>query len=153
MDDTFDPEKRTLLKSALGVGGLVAGGGLMSSMAVAKQAHAQLLESGIPEDSTLAKIKQEGRLKVGYAQTLPWFQKSATEGSLNGIYYDLCQELGKALEIEMEYEETSWQNATIGLRSGDFDLFGSSMFYTVPRPRRTAPRPPARKRRLPCPQA
>jgi polar amino acid transport system substrate-binding protein len=133
MDDTFDPDKRTLLKSALGVGGLVAGGGLMSSMAVVKQAHAQLLESGIPEDSTLAKIKQEGRLKVGYAQTLPWFQKSATEGGLNGIYYDLCQELGKALEIEMAYEETSWQNATIGLRSGDFDLFGSSMFYTVPR--------------------
>lgn len=133
MDDTFRMNKRRLLASSLGVGGLTAGGALAASTVGIRQAAAQLLDSGIPDDSVLAKIKREGVVKFGYAQTLPWFQKSAKDGNLAGIYYDLCQELGKLIEVETEYVETSWQNATIGLRSGDFDVFGSSLFYTMPR--------------------
>ena len=135
MDNNFKVNKRQFFKSAIGLGGLAAaaGAGLLSSMASVKEAHAQILESGIDPNSVLAKIKKEAKLMVGYSQTVPWFQKEAKTGKLTGIYYDVMELLGKNLEIKVEYQEVSWANATIGLRKGDFDVFGSSLFYTIPR--------------------
>ena len=135
MDNSFKVSKRQFFKSALGFGGVAAaaGAGLLSSMASVKEAHAQILKSGIDPNSVLAKIKKEGKLMVGYSQTVPWFQKDAKTGKLNGIYYDVMELLGKNLEIKVEYQEVSWANATIGLRKGDYDVFGSSLYYTIPR--------------------
>jgi ABC-type amino acid transport substrate-binding protein len=121
------------MKSALGVGGLGLAVKLLDGVASPREAFAQLLESGIDEKSVLARVKKEGKLKVGYAQTLPWFHKDAKTGSLAGIYYDVAEALAKELEIKAEYQEVSWADATVALRKGDFDVFGSSLFYTVPR--------------------
>ncbi len=135
MDNSFKVSKRQFVKSAIGLGGVVAaaGTGLLSSMVSVKEAQAQILESGINPNSVLAKIKKEGKLMVGYSQTVPWFQKDAKSGNLTGIYYDVMELLGKNLEIKVEYQEVSWANATIGLRKGDYDVFGSSLYYTIPR--------------------
>jgi ABC-type amino acid transport substrate-binding protein len=35
--------------------------------------------------------------------------------------------------MTVEYQEVSRANATVGLRKGDFDVFASSLFYTMPR--------------------
>jgi ABC-type amino acid transport substrate-binding protein len=121
--------KRTFMKTALGAGGLAGLGGLLSP----REAYAQLLESGIDEKSVLARVKKEGKLRIGYAQTLPWFHKDARTNTLAGIYYDVSEALAKELEVKAEYSEVSWANATVALRKGDFDIFGSSLFYTVPR--------------------
>src|SRR5210317_2256333 len=104
MSEKFESSRRDMMKLALGAGG-VAAAGLASTTAGVKQAYAQLLESGIDEDSVLARIKKDNVLRVGYSQTVPWFQKSAKTGELIGIYYDVCQELAKALEVEAEYQE------------------------------------------------
>ncbi|MBI3121097.1 MAG: transporter substrate-binding domain-containing protein [candidate division NC10 bacterium] len=125
--------KRTFMKSALGVGGLGLAAKLLDGVGSPREAYAQLLESGIDEKSALARVKKEGKLRVGYAQTLPWFHKEAKTGSLAGIYYDVAEALAKELEVKTEYQEVSWADATVALRKGDFDVFGSSLFYTVPR--------------------
>ncbi|MBI3085856.1 MAG: transporter substrate-binding domain-containing protein [candidate division NC10 bacterium] len=125
--------KRTFMKSALGVGGLGLAAKLLDGVGSPREAYAQLLESGIDEKSALARVKKEGKLRVGYAQTLPWFHKEAKSGSLAGIYYDVAEALAKELEVKTEYQEVSWADATVALRKGDFDVFGSSLFYTVPR--------------------
>lgn len=125
--------KRTFMKSALGVGGFGLAAQMLGGLVSAREAHAQLLESGIDDKSVLARIKKEGKVRIGFSQTLPWFQKDAKTNSLAGIYYDVCEALAKELEIKAEYREVSWADATVGLRKGDFDLFGSSLFYTVPR--------------------
>lgn len=130
MSKAFNPSKRTLIKSAMGIAGLAGGSVLAGSP---RTAAAQLLESGIREGSVLAKVKKEGVLRVGYSQTLPWFQRDARTGQLEGIYWEACERLAKELEVKVQYQEVSWANATVGLRKGDFDLFGSSLFYTVPR--------------------
>src|SRR5262245_47161835 len=128
----FSDSKRLLMKSAVGVAGLVAGG--MGAAAVTpRAAFAQLLEAGIREDSMLAKAKKQGVLRVGYSQTLPWFQKDAKTGQLEGIYWEVCERLAKELEVKAQYQEVSWANSTVGLRKGDYDVFGSSLFYTTPR--------------------
>jgi ABC-type amino acid transport substrate-binding protein len=41
--------------------------------------------------------------------------------------------LAKDLDIKIDWQEVTFANATIGLRKGDFDVFGSSAVYTVPR--------------------
>jgi len=135
MGKAFNVGKRQFVKSAIGLGGVAvaAGTGIWGRIGGVKEAHAQLLGSGINPNSVLAKIKNEGKLKVGYSQTVPWFQKDAKTGGLTGIYFDVMELLGKNLEIKVEYQEVSWANATVGLRKGDFDVFGSSLYYTIPR--------------------
>ena len=132
MNAKHDSSKRDFMKVALGVGGAAAAVGLVAGSAV-QEAQAQLLKSGIDPDSVLARIKKEGKIRVGYSQTTPWFQLSAKTGKLTGIYYDVAEKLARALEVEADYQEVAWANATVGLRKGDFDVFGSSLFYTMPR--------------------
>jgi ABC-type amino acid transport substrate-binding protein len=94
---------------------------------------AQMLESNIREDSVLAKIRKEGVLRAGYAQTGPWFYKDAKTGELGGIYNDVVEQLAKDMQIKVEWKEVTFANVTVALRKGDFDLFGSSLVYLVPR--------------------
>ena len=72
-------------------------------------------------------------LRVGYAQTGPWFYKDAKTGELNGIYKDVVDQLAKEIQVKVEWKEVTFANSTIALRRGDFDLFGSSLTYLVPR--------------------
>ena len=133
MNDLPKINKRSFLKSALGIGGVFSLAGAISTTAPLKDLQAQMLESGIGKDSVLGRIKKDGKIVVGYSQTVPWFQKDAKSGNLQGIYFDVCEQLGHELEVKMEYKEVSWANSTVGLRKGDFDIFGSSLFYTMPR--------------------
>jgi ABC-type amino acid transport substrate-binding protein len=132
MDEAIDVGKRDLMRTVATVG-VAAGAGLVVGRAVIQEAQAQLLESGVDANSVLAKIKKDSGLKIGYAQTPPWFYQDAKTGQLTGIYKDVCDILGRDLEIQLEFVEVSFANATVGLRKGDFDLFGSSLTYTVPR--------------------
>jgi polar amino acid transport system substrate-binding protein len=119
-----DLDRRSLLTGAAVVG---------ASAALVVEAKAQLLETGIPPDSVLTKIKKGGSLKVGFAQTPLWFFKEAKSGELRGVYKELVDMLARDLEMTVDWQEVTFANATVGLRRGDFDLFGSSAVYTVPR--------------------
>lgn len=128
MKNEFEVSKRSLLTGALAAG---AGAAALASMA--QDAKAQLLESGIDPKSVLAKVKKGGALEVGYAQLPLWFFKDAKSGELRGIYKELVDSLAKDLEMTVNWHEVTFANATISLRSGEYDLFGSSASYTVPR--------------------
>jgi polar amino acid transport system substrate-binding protein len=123
-----DVSKRGLLTGALAVG---AGTTAMSFLS--REANAQLLESGIDKNSVLAKVKKGGTLEVGFAQLPLWFFKDPKTGELRGVYKELVDMLAKDLEMTVNWHEVTFANSTIGLRSGDYDLFGSSATYTVPR--------------------
>ena len=90
-----------------------------------------MLETGIREDSALAKIKKEGVMRVGFSQTGPWFYRDAKTGELGGIYKDAVERLAKELEVKVDWKEVTFANSTIGLRRGDYDLYGSSLTYTI----------------------
>lgn len=131
MTRDIDTSRRDVMKFAVGAGGVAAA--LAAAGTSVREAQAQILESGIDSNSVLARIKKENKLRVGYSQTVPWFQKSAKTGGLTGIYYDVAVKLAEALEVEADFQEVSWANSTVALRKGDFDVFGSSLFYTMPR--------------------
>ncbi len=108
-------DRRTLMRTAVGVGGAVAAAGAIAASGSIKDAHAQLLKTGISEDSVLAKMKRTGKLAVGFAQTKPNFYLDVKTNKLRGIFHDATQFLGKETEVEIEYKEILWQNATVGL--------------------------------------
>jgi len=62
-----------------------------------------------------------------------WFFKDPKTGELRGVYKELVDMLAKDLEMTVNWHEVTFANSTISLRSGDYDLFGSSATYTVPR--------------------
>ncbi|MFM8681691.1 MAG: substrate-binding periplasmic protein [Alphaproteobacteria bacterium] len=130
MNRFIDAGKRDFLKGAAMLG---AASGLVAAGAPPREALAQVLETGIRPDSVLAKIRKDGVLRVGYSQTGPWFYKDARTGDLGGIYKDVCDRLAKEIEIKLEYKEVTFANATVGLRRGDYDLYGSSLTYTMAR--------------------
>ena len=73
-----------------------------------------MLETGMREDSSLAKIRKEGVMRVGYSQTGPWFYKDAKTGELGGIYKDAVDRLAKEMEVKVDYKEVTFQNSTVG---------------------------------------
>jgi len=129
MTDDVSAGKRDFLKTAM-LG--TASGALAGAMAPSATL-AQILETNIREDSVLAKIRREGVINVGYAQTGPWFYKDAKSGELGGIYKDVVDMLAKELQIKVAWKEVTFANSTVGLRRGDYDLFGSSLVYLVQR--------------------
>ena len=130
MSDMVDDGKRDFLKQATLV---TAAAGMVGAAMAPGSALAQVLETGVREDSILAKCRKEGVLRVGYAQTGPWFYKDAKTGELNGVYKDVVEQLAKELQVKVDWKEVTFANATIALRKGDYDLFGSSLTYLVSR--------------------
>jgi polar amino acid transport system substrate-binding protein len=128
-DDTMDG-KRDFLKGAAMIG---MASGMLAAAAAPRQAIAQMLETGIREDSSLAKIRKAGVMRVGYSQTGPWFYKDAKTGDLGGIYKDAVDRLAREMEVKVEYKEVTFQNSTVGLRRNDYELYGSSLTYTMAR--------------------
>lgn len=130
MTDIVNDGKRNFLKQAAVMG---AASGMLGGAMAPNVALAQLLETGVRDDSVLAKCRKEGVLRVGYAQTGPWFYKDAKSGELNGIYKDVMDTLAKDMQVKIEWKEVTFANVTVALRRGDFDIFGSSLVYLVPR--------------------
>ncbi|HEX9277340.1 MAG TPA: transporter substrate-binding domain-containing protein [Casimicrobiaceae bacterium] len=130
MDDNMQDGKRDFLKSAALLG---VGAGLLAAGATPRDAMGQILETGIREDSTLAKVRKAGVMRVGFSQTGPWFYKDAKTGDLGGIYKDAVERLAKEMELKVDFKEVTFQNSTVGLRRNDYDLYGSSLTYTMAR--------------------
>lgn len=132
MDDNGNDGKRGFLKAA-GFTALTGSALLLGNGTLVQQAAAQAAAASGDPNSVLAKVISERKLTIGFAQTLPWFQLNPKTNKLDGIYYDACMQLCLEMNIEPVFVETSFANATLGLRQGNFDLFGSSLSYTAPR--------------------
>ena len=120
-------------KRALLAGAALTGAGIAATSGGVREALAQVLDSGIDPKSVLAKVKKGDTLKIGFGQQALWFYKDPKTNEFRGVYKDLCDQLGRDLEMKVEYQEVVMANSTVALRKGDYDLFGSSAVYTVPR--------------------
>ena len=120
-------------KRALLAGAALTGAGIAATSGGMREALAQVLDSGIDPKSVLAKVKKGDTLKIGFGQQALWFYKDPKTNEFRGVYKDLCDQLGRDLEMKVEYQEVVMANSTVALRKGDYDLFGSSAVYTVPR--------------------
>ena len=136
MTEKIEANKRELFTGSLIVASAAAL--ILPGVAVAQEG-----DGGLDPNSVLSKTRKAGTLRMGYAQTAPWFYKDAKTGALQGIYFDVAEEMCKLLQVKSEYEETTFADSTLALRRGDYDVFVSSLTYTVPRATTVAfPTPP-----------
>ena len=136
MTDKIEANKRELFTGSLIVASAAAL--ILPGVAVAQEG-----DGGLDPNSVLSKTRKAGTLRMGYAQTAPWFYKDAKTGALQGIYFDVAEEMCKLLQVKSEYQETTFADSTLALRRGDYDVFVSSLTYTVPRATTVAfPTPP-----------
>lgn len=84
-------------------------------------------------DSVLDQVKNEGKLKVCFAQGMPDNFKNPNTGEWTGVMVDLVQMLADWMKVEVEAIEVGWDVAVLSLKQGTCDLFGSSIVYNAPR--------------------
>lgn len=123
MTEIVQTDRRGILAGALTLAVVPVIGSTKAAQAQDKGSSASVLET----------VRQRGTLNMGYAQTAPWFYKDPKTGELNGIFYDVAEALCKNLEIKSNYQEVPWSDSTLALSRGDYDIFVSSLTYTVPR--------------------
>lgn len=74
------------------------------------------------KESAYERVIKTGTLRCGYFIWPPHMEKDAATGKLSGIYYDIIEQLGKVLNLKIEwsYEYTFGQQVE-ALRSGKMD--------------------------------
>src|SRR3954449_834451 len=86
-----------------------------------------------PAGSVLARVKNEGTLKVCFAQTTPDAFKDTKTGQWSGVFVDLTNELATWMKVKVEPVEVTFATVILALNRGDCDLFGASLLYNAPR--------------------
>ena len=130
MNDDVNDGKRDFLRTAAGAGRRRrdARGGDFAARgdgANARNRHPRDVEPGQGEEGRRAARR--------LSQTGPWFYKDAKTGELGASTRTPSNASQKKMEVKVEWKEVTFQNSTVGLRRNDYDLYGSSLTYTLAR--------------------
>jgi len=91
------------------------------------------LSAAVDYNSVLDKVKSTGVLTVGLAQTTPGAYVDIDTGEWTGFTVKIFEGLAREMGVQLRIVETSWDLFLIALNNGDFDVFGSTTFYTPTR--------------------
>ncbi|RXT07240.1 ectoine/hydroxyectoine ABC transporter substrate-binding protein EhuB [Ammoniphilus sp. CFH 90114] len=92
----------------------------------------------VQEESTLERAKQEGVVKVGFANEKPYAYATA-DGKLTGEAVEVARAVLKNMGInEMDGVLTEFGSLIPGLKAGRFDLITAGMFITPARAKEVA---------------
>ncbi len=81
------------------------------------------------KESVYDRVMRTGTIRCGYAVWPPYIRKNANTGGLEGMNYDYINELGKVLDLKIDWaEEVGWGNLIEGLNTGRYDLICASMW-------------------------
>ncbi len=72
--------------------------------------------------STWDQIQKSGVVRVGCANSEPWYYKDPATGKWSGIGPGITELLAEDLGVEWECVETTWGNAVAGLQANQFDM-------------------------------
>ncbi len=76
------------------------------------------------------RVIKAGTIRVGYlATTSQQLAKNPNTGQLSGMFYDVVEEMGKKLNLKVEWtEEVGWGTMIEGLKQGRYDMIGSPVW-------------------------
>ncbi|MBT2687492.1 amino acid ABC transporter substrate-binding protein [Bacillus sp. ISL-47] len=83
-------------------------------------------EKNTTED-LLAKVQDEGKLKIGTEGTYPPFTFHDETGELTGFDVEIAKEVAKRLDLEPVFLETQWDAMFAGLDSKRFDMIANQV--------------------------
>jgi len=84
------------------------------------------------EESALARVEKSKTLKVGWAVWHPYVFRDPKNNELEGISYELVQDLGKAMGVKVEWVEDNWSTLPAGIQAAKFEI-SNLMAITPPR--------------------
>lgn len=86
------------------------------------------------QNSAAEKVLASGEIRVGYVVYPPGLIKDPNTGALSGIFYDALEEVGKNLNLKINWvEEVGWGTMIEGLKAGRYDMVGSPVWPTSQR--------------------
>lgn len=83
--------------------------------------------------STIEKIKKNKKLVIGTAPGYAPFEMMDLKGNYVGYDIDTAKAIGKALDVEVEFKEYSFDGLIAALQVGEIDMIISGMTITGPR--------------------
>jgi len=84
------------------------------------------------EKPALARWKETGVIKVGWASWYPFSYRDAKTGEIKGYMIDFFHLLGEEIGMKVEFVEDSWGTFIGGLKAKKFDIWYTANI-TVPR--------------------
>ncbi len=88
------------------------------------------------KETAYQRVIRTGVLRCAYGLWEPAVMRDPNTGELSGLIFDLMQEVGKSLNIKVEYSlETPWDSIGVVLSSGKADAHCAGVFATPSRGR------------------
>lgn len=81
---------------------------------------------------TVDRIEKQKTLRVGWAVWHPYVFRDPKTNQVQGISYDLINDLGKAMNVKVEWVEDSWSTLPAGIQANKFEIT-NLMAITPPR--------------------
>lgn len=82
---------------------------------------------------TIARIKEEGVLRVAMADSPPSQSKNPATDEWEGFNVEMANDLARVLGVELEIVDATWATLIPGLLAGQYDLCMVDMFATPER--------------------
>lgn len=85
--------------------------------------------SVLPQETAFARVMRTQTLRCGYLPVSPSLVQDPNTGQLSGPVYDLVEEIGKTLNLKIEWhEEVPYATQTEGLRQGRYDMVCAHLY-------------------------
>ncbi len=89
-----------------------------------------------PAETGYDRVMRTGVLRCGYGVWEPAVMRDPKTGKMSGIIYDIMQEVGKSLNLKVEYTlEIPWDSIGVALQSGKIDCHAAGIWATPARGR------------------
>ncbi|WP_082232801.1 amino acid ABC transporter substrate-binding protein [Halobacillus massiliensis] len=84
-------------------------------------------DSASSDENLYEQIKEKGVLTVGTEGTYPPYTFHDDQDKLTGYDVEVAREVGKRLDLEIEFQETKWDSMFAGLNSKRFDMIANQV--------------------------
>lgn len=93
---------------------------------------AGLAGAALAQTPALDRIEKNKTLRVGWAVWHPYVFRDPRSNQVQGISYDLVNDLGKAMGVKIEWVEDAWATLPAGIQASKFEIT-NLMAITPPR--------------------
>jgi len=93
----------------------------------------------VTEATAFDRVRQTGQLRVGYLIMPPFLQKNTATGELSGVFFDVTEEMGQRLGLDVVWvEEVPLAAVATGLESNRYDLIAFPLWRSASRAKSVA---------------
>ncbi len=105
---------------------------LLLSALLTAPLFAEDLRQELAQTSTVAKVIEQNKLRVGFSTFVPWAMKDK-KGGYTGFEIEVASKLAADMGVEVQFVPTKWSGIIPALLTGKFDIIIGGMGITPER--------------------